>query len=130
VSALEKELQHAPESQRAAVQSTIDAVRQIDTSIKSEETERRPIPMSSLVLDARVMLVDSANPNKDRLDGTLNELLVQYRLNVADSSVTPERFQALSKTIRDIDPEFHTAWRKQVLQNYPWLDRILPGEKE
>jgi len=130
VSALEKELQHAPESQRAAVQSTIDAVRQIDTSIKSEETERRPIPMSSLVLDARVMLVDSANPNKDKLDGRLNELLVHYRQIDANSSVTTERFRVLSEAIRSIDPEFQSLWQKQVLQNYPWLDRILPGEKE
>ena len=74
--------------------------------------------------------VDSTNPNKDRLDGRLNELLVHYRQNVADASATSKRFQSLSNTIRDIDPEFHTAWRKQVLQNYPWLDRILPREKE
>jgi len=130
LSALEEALKQAPQNQRAAVQCAIDAVRQFDTSNQSEETERLPIPMSSLVLDARVMLVDSTNPNKDRLDGTLNELLVQYRQNVADPSLTSERFQSLSKTIRDIDPEFHSAWRKQVLQNYPWLDRILPREKE
>jgi RNA polymerase sigma factor (sigma-70 family) len=129
VSALENALAQAPESQRAALQNAIDAIGRIDASIKPENAERPPLPMSSLVLDARVMLLDSGNPDKDRLDGTLNEMLAQYQQAVADSTVTPERFQALSKTIREFDPEFHTAWRKQVLKNYPWLDRALPPDQ-
>ena len=85
--------------------------------------------MSSLVLDARILLVDSNNPNKERLASALNELLAQYPQNVSESSVTPDRVRVLSKTIREIDAEFHAAWRKKVLKTYPRLDRILPPEE-
>jgi len=129
VSLLEEALAQAPESRRAGVQIAIDAVRQIDTSIKAKEAER-PVAMASLALDARVMLVDSDNPNRDKLESTLNELQMQYLQKAGDANVTPERFRVLSETIRGIDPAFQSAWRKQVLQNYPWLDRILPQEKE
>ena len=86
--------------------------------------------MASLALDARVMLVDSDNPNRDKLESTVNEFQIRYLQKPDDANVTPERFRVLSKAIRDIDPEFQAAWRKQVLQNYPWLDRVLALEKE
>ena len=126
---LEEALAQTPENHRDTVQSTIDAVRKIDTSIQLEKTKRPPIPMSSLVLDARILLVDSNNPNKERLASALNELLAQYPQNVSESSVTPDRVRVLSKTIREIDAEFHAAWRKKVLKTYPRLDRILPPEE-
>ena len=43
--------------------------------------------------------------------------------------MTPDRVRVLSKTIREIDAEFHAAWRKKVLKTYPRLDRILPPEE-
>src|SRR5439155_5143147 len=128
VSMLEQALAQAPESQRAAVQGAIDAVRQLDTSIKAEETERRPVAMMSLALDARVMLVDSDNPNRDKLESIVNEFQIQYLQKPGDANVTPERYRVFSEAIRGIDPEFQKAWRKQVLLNYPELDRILPHE--
>ncbi|HKS37593.1 MAG TPA: hypothetical protein VJW76_10415, partial [Verrucomicrobiae bacterium] len=127
---LEREMQQASESQRAAVQNAIDAVRQLDPSIKPEETERRPLPMANLAMDARVMLVDSDNPNRDKLESTLNEFQIQLLQKPGDANVTPERFRVLSEAIRGIDPAFQSAWRKQVLKNYPWLDRVLPREEE
>ena len=86
--------------------------------------------MASLALDARIMLVDSDNPNRDKLENILNEFQMQYRQKPGDANVTTERYGVLSEAIRGIDPEFQALWRKQVLKNYPWLDRVLPREKE
>ena len=85
--------------------------------------------MAGLALDARVMLVDSDNPNRDKLESTLNEFQMQYQ-KAGDANVTAERFRMFSETIGEIDPDFQAAWRKQVLKNYPWLDRTLPRERE
>jgi RNA polymerase sigma factor (sigma-70 family) len=130
---LEQMFVNAPENQRVAIQNVIHAVRQTDSSIKSEETRRRPVAMASLALDARIMLVDSDNPNRDKLENILNEFQIQYLQkggDGGDANVTTERYRALSETIRGIDPEFQTRWRKQVLKNYPWLDRVMPPEQE
>lgn len=130
VSLLEKELQQASESQRAAVQSAIDAVRLMDTSANSEVTEKPPMPMTQLVLHARLMLQEGNNPNESRLERALDEFHMQHVRNVTDANVTTERYRVLSAAIRDIDPEFQAQWRKQVLKNYPWLDRVLQPEEQ
>jgi RNA polymerase sigma factor (sigma-70 family) len=131
---LKQALAQAPQDQRAAIQSTFDAVRdavrQEVNSRQPEEAERRPLPLANLTLDARVLLLDSKNANQAKLERMLGEFEEQYIRNVADAKVTPERYLTLSIAIRKIDPEFHGQWRKSILKNYPWLDRILPSEKE
>ena len=86
--------------------------------------------MMMLVLDARILLQDGNNPNENRLERALDEFHMQHIRNVTDANVTTERYRVLSAAIRDIDPEFQTQWRKQVLKNYPWLDRVLPLEEQ
>jgi len=131
---LKQALAQAPQDQRAAIQSTFDAVRdavrQEVNSRQPEEAERRPLPLANLTLDARVLLLDSKNANQAKLERMLGEFEEQYIRNVADAKVTPERYLTLSIAIRKIDPEFHGQWRKSILENYPWLGRILPSELE
>jgi len=126
---LEQAMTQAADSQRAAIEAAIDKVRQTDTSPKEARPEKLALALANLVLDARVLLVDSDNPNRDKLESALNELQIQYLQNADEANVTPERFRVLSEAIRGIDPGFQKAWRKQVLLNYPGLDRILPPEE-
>jgi hypothetical protein len=130
IGALEQSLDRASGEQRTAIQNAIDAIRQTDISPKEAETERPPVSMISLVLDARILLQDGNNPNEERLERALDDFHSQHIRNVADASVNTERYRVLSEAIRGIDAQFHTAWRKQVLKNYPWLDRVLTPEEQ
>jgi RNA polymerase sigma factor (sigma-70 family) len=127
---LEQAMAQASDSQRAAIEAAIEKVRQTDTSPKETEPERPALPLANLVLDARVLLVDSDNPNRNKLEQVLGEFQDQHIQGVTNSGVTAERFAELARSLRNIDPEFQKAWRKQVLLNYPGLDRILPPEEQ
>jgi hypothetical protein len=127
---LEQAMAQATDSQRAAIEAAIEKVRQTDTSPKESGPERPALPLANLVLDARVLLVEGENPNRHALEHALGEFEDQYIQGVTNSGVTTERFVELARSLGKIDPEFQKAWRKQVLQNYPGLDRILPREKE
>ncbi|MDB6038287.1 MAG: hypothetical protein JWM99_2128, partial [Verrucomicrobiales bacterium] len=52
-----------------------------------------------------------------------------YRRNPAQSTLTSERFEGLSKSIKEIDPVFHRQWVEAILNNYPTLDRIVNAKK-
>jgi len=125
---LEQAMTQATDSQRAAIEAAIEKVRQTDTSLKTAEAGRPGLPLANLVLDARVLLVDSDNPNSKALEQSLEEFQNQHIQGVTNSGVTAERFAELSSLLQKIDPEFQAAWRRQVLRNYPGLDRILPHE--
>ncbi|MBI4662042.1 MAG: sigma-70 family RNA polymerase sigma factor [Verrucomicrobia bacterium] len=126
---LQQVLAEASPGQRGAVEQALEAVRRAETSTKPSGAERPLLPISSLILDARVMLVqDGGERRSDKLEHLLNELQKQYLGAKSKTSVTAERFEALAKAIGEIDPQFQAEWRKEVLRNYPWLDRmVLPA---
>src|SRR6185312_7769399 len=101
----------ATDSQRAAIEAAIEKVRQTDTSLKTAEAGRPGLPLANLVLDARVLLVDSDNPNSKALEQSLEEFQNQHIQGVTNSGVTAERFAELSSLLQKIDPEFQAACR-------------------
>jgi RNA polymerase sigma factor (sigma-70 family) len=81
--------------------------------------DSRPTALVSLILDARVLLVEHNISNREKIEAALRPF------EAPGSSVTPENYASLSKALRDIDPQFEDEWRKTVAINYPWLDRVL-----
>ncbi|MCI0536005.1 MAG: hypothetical protein L0Z50_12335 [Verrucomicrobiales bacterium] len=127
LSGLEAELARAPEEQRAALTKAIKLVRETPAEVEEEPVHARPLALGNLTLDARVLLVDGENPNRVKIEQVLTEF-DDRRLQAGDKpKVTAENYSALSQALWEIDPQFQGEWRKTILKNYPWLDRILPA---
>jgi len=125
---LEHTFDSAPEDQRAAIQSAMDAVRQTEISPKKTEPKQPLSWMLSALTEARVLLIDSDNQNATKLERVVEQFQDQYRHGATNAELTTERFQELAKAFDAIDPDFQKTWREQLLQNYPWLDRTISRE--
>ena len=128
LSSLETELARAPEDQRAALTKAIKFVRETPAEAEEEPVHARPLALGNLTLDARVLLVDGENADRSKIEEVLAEFDGRRLQTGSKPKVTAENYSALSQALWEIDPQFQGEWRKAILKNYPWLDRILPAE--
>lgn len=122
---LETMRQQSAESQRAAIQKAMDTLRAIPDQPPAPAPAQHTITITSLTLDAQVLLLENPSVNDASLQALVNQWYEYSRNNPAAIAVTPERFQALSEAIKGIDPRFHETWLEQVLRTYPSLDRVI-----
>jgi hypothetical protein len=128
LSSLETELARAPEAQRADLTKAVKLLRETPAQVEEEPVHARPLALGNLTLDARVLLVDGENANRAKIEQVLAEFDGRHLQSGDKPKVTAENYSELSKALREIDPHFQGEWRKTILKNYPWLDRILPSD--
>jgi hypothetical protein len=127
-------LQEAPRSQSPPRQVTLgewlaslpqndELAQELRTELRTE-AEQPPLIFANLILDARVLLVEKENANRVRIEAVLAEFASDAKMHV-----TAENYSKLAHALSEVDPQFQAEWRKMVLVNYPWLDRVVPREK-
>jgi RNA polymerase sigma factor (sigma-70 family) len=104
-----------------------DSAQDAPPSEEEPPAHARPVALVSLTLDARVLLVEQENPNRDKIERVLHQFDGPGGMPDTKTTVTPDNYAQLSKALRDVDAPFEAEWRKTVSINYPWLDRVLPN---
>ena len=130
--ALDAEIAKAPADERIVLERVLELVRQADLRPETNEEESVPqltVDIRNLVLDARIVLADTRNPNEDRIQKALENFQSEQVDSGKFSTVTPESFAAMARVLDDIDPQFRIAWHKAVLEENPRLDRVIPRAK-
>jgi hypothetical protein len=125
-SKIERELETAPKEQQPALNKALELVKR--TPIRAEERAvgERPVAMENLILTARILLTDEPNPNERKIETALDRFHTDQVKSGIHTHVNAESFAALSKVIGAQDSKFRAEWHRAVLNEMPWLDRVLP----
>jgi len=126
---LEGLLSQSSEQHREGIKKAIGAIHLVSEQ-KPDENPPPPLPLLSLTLDARILLSYGGHASEARLTGLLADWDDFYRKNPAQSTLTGESFEGLSKSIKETDPVFHGKWLAEVQRTYPTLDRIIKQKME
>jgi RNA polymerase sigma factor (sigma-70 family) len=102
------------------------ASAQITASADEEApVHARPVALVNLTLDARVMLAQQENLNREKLEAVLRQFDGPGPVPDTKTPITRENYTKLCNALRETDPAFEAEWRKTIGLNYPWLDRTL-----
>jgi len=131
---LEMEMAGAPSDERVVLERVLGLVRTTKVRPDSKDKEKEPgglrsLDIRNLLLDARIVLNDKPHPKEKRIEHALERFQSEQVNTGKFSTVTPESFAVLAKILEDIDPQFRADWQKTVLEEFPWLDRIISKAK-
>jgi hypothetical protein len=126
VALLKNALETATADQKAALTSLMGRIGNLAADKPPVVTvEPLPIPVVSLLMDARLLLQEEPNTHKAEIESALEEFQDRKK-----HKLTPIILTELSEKLQKVDPAFQSSWQTQILKTYPWLDRMLPDKKE
>ena len=127
IAQLARETQSGTDEEKALLRHVSDLVQAtpIPTDVEAP-VETKTLDMRNLTLSARVILTDEQNSKEKELERALERFESENIRSGVYPVATPTSLAALSKCLEEVDPEFRNSWRKSVLKDYPWLDRIMP----